>query len=205
MYSPYVFITPVKPGTNPMLYPMNINFCNLDYLKSGNPKQKAAYKTLERNAIMQQLDGFDPILVGTIPIGIDIEDSDLDIICHSTNLHDFAQTLTNKFSHFKGFTISAHEANNSAVVAQFVVDNFILEIFGQALATRQQNAYRHMLIEHQLLLERGENFRQEIIALKEQGYKTEPAFALLLGLTGDPYAALLNYASRKTDSQLNSK
>ncbi len=187
-----------------MLYPMNINFCTLDYLKSGNPKQKAAYKTLERNAIMQQLDAFDPILAGTIPIGIDIADSDLDIICHSANLHHFAQTLTNKFSHFKGFSISAHGANNSAVVAQFVVDNFILEIFGQALATRQQNAYRHMLIEHQLLLERGENFRQEIIALKEQGYKTEPAFALLLGLTGDPYTALLNYASRQTDSQLNS-
>ncbi len=37
-------------------------------------------------------------------------------------------------------------------------------------------------------------FRQEIIALKKQGYKTEPAFAMALGLKGDPYyKELLNY------------
>jgi hypothetical protein len=44
-----------------------------------------------------------------------------------------------------------------------------------------------------LLLRRGgETFRQEIIRLKQAGYKTEPAFALLLGLDDhDPYAALL--------------
>lgn len=48
-----------------------------------------------------------------------------------------------------------------------------------------------MLIEHQILLEKGESFRQEIISLKKQGIKTEPAFAQLLGLSGDPYEAIL--------------
>lgn len=32
--------------------------------------------------IMEILQEFDPILVGTFPINIDIETSDLDIICH---------------------------------------------------------------------------------------------------------------------------
>jgi hypothetical protein len=48
-----------------------------------------------------------------------------------------------------------------------------------------------MLIEHSLLTEKGEHFRQEIIKLKRQGLKTEPAFAKLLGLDGDPYKAIL--------------
>jgi len=170
---------------------MNIDFCTLDYLKSGNPKQKAAYETLEKNAIMQQLAAFDPLLVGTIPIEIDIPESDLDIICYTTDLSHFAQTLENLFGKQNGFSIRNHE---NAVVAEFKLEQFTVEIFGHATPTHQQNAWRHMLIEHQLLQERGEKFRQEIIALKKQGYKTEPAFALLLGLTGDdPYSALLNY------------
>lgn len=48
-----------------------------------------------------------------------------------------------------------------------------------------------MLIEYKILEQQGEEFRKEILELKERGYKTEPAFALLLGLQGNPYEALL--------------
>ncbi len=50
-----------------------------------------------------------------------------------------------------------------------------------------------MVIEHKLLLERGEEFRLKIVDLKKQGYKTEPAFAMLLGLENDPYNEMLNF------------
>jgi hypothetical protein len=50
-----------------------------------------------------------------------------------------------------------------------------------------------MLIEHHLLNYYDEEFRLKIVSLKEQGYKTEPAFAKVLNLKGDPYQALLNY------------
>ena len=36
-------------------------------------------------------------------------------------------------------------------------------------------------------------FRRQIIDLKKQGLKTEPAFAKLLALTGDPYVELLSF------------
>ncbi|MET0945472.1 MAG: DUF4269 domain-containing protein [Flavobacterium sp.] len=45
----------------------------------------------------------------------------------------------------------------------------------------------------QILTSKDENFRLEIIKLKQKAYKTEPAFGLLLGLKNDPYLELLHY------------
>lgn len=47
-----------------------------------------------------------------------------------------------------------------------------------------------MIAEYRILKERGEDFKQKIIQLKQQGMKTEPAFGLLLGLE-NPYKDLL--------------
>ena len=52
-----------------------------------------------------------------------------------------------------------------------------------------------MLIEHKLLLKKGEKFRQGIVDLKNQGYNTEPAFAKLLGFEGNSYEELLKLES----------
>lgn len=65
----------------------------------------------------------------------------------------------------------------------------------------QQFAYRHLIIEYNLLNQYGEKFRQQIIELKRQGHKTEPAFGLALGLTGDPYMELLKFET--TDKSPN--
>lgn len=92
----------------------------------------------------------------------------------------------------KSFTI---KNKSLIVVANFFIDDFEIEIFGQNIPTKEQFAYRHLIIEHQLLNEYGEEFRKQIIELKKQGYKTEPAFGLALGLTGDPYFELLKFES----------
>jgi len=167
-----------------------VNFLDISYLQSGNEKQKHAYHVLTTHHIFDKLAPFTPILAGTIPINIDIENSDLDIICYVQDEVAFTKTLTNLFHNEKGFIITENSAFQS-IKANFFMDGFEFEIFGQAIPTLRQNAYRHMLIEHQILLEKGETFRQEIISLKNQGIKTEPAFAQLLGLKGDPYTAIL--------------
>lgn len=172
---------------------MGNRFLTTDYLKSGNHKQKLAHKVLDRHGIMKKLEPFDPILVGTIPIGIDISNSDLDIICYTNDLLKFKQTIEGLYRKEKDYKIWERKAESgNAVVANFILDNFVIEIFGQSVPTIEQNAYRHMLIENKLLKKNGEDFRQKIIELKQQGYKTEPAFGILLELKGDPYKALLD-------------
>ncbi|WP_306354273.1 DUF4269 domain-containing protein [Flavobacterium sp. '19STA2R22 D10 B1'] len=174
----------------------NIDFTKIGYLNTGNEKQKKAYRLLQKNQILSKLSSFDPVLVGTIPINIDIDSSDLDIICYYKNKADFIQTIFESFGQENQFQYSEITiANKEVVVANFFMDGFEMELFGQDIPTLEQNGYKHMVIEHQILMEKGETFRQQIVDLKEKGYKTEPAFGLLLGLHTDPYTQLLDYYS----------
>ncbi|WP_343330978.1 DUF4269 domain-containing protein [Polaribacter staleyi] len=59
------------------------------------------------------------------------------------------------------------------------------------MGVKTQNAYRHMIVENKILKEKGFEFKQSIKKLKSNGTKTEPAFAKLLGLEGNPYTELL--------------
>lgn len=167
------------------------NFLEISYLKTGNERQKKAHRVLTENNILGKLTRFAPIVVGTIPINIDIANSDLDIICYVKDKEEFLSILQIQFQKEKGFIISQNPVFNS-IKANFFIQDFEIEIFGQDIPTRQQNAYRHMLIEHDLLLKKGEQFRLQIIELKNKGFKTEPAFAKLLGLQGNVYEELLN-------------
>ncbi|MNK68707.1 hypothetical protein D3C87_880760 [compost metagenome] len=171
-----------------------INFKDISYLKTGNLKQQTAFHVLTQYKVLENLAEFDPILVGTIPINIDIENSDLDIVCYWKNKSDFIERIKHLFeneNHFSIREIVIH--NQESVVANFFVETFEIEIFGQNIPTELQNGYKHMVIEDQILRSRDENFRLEIIKLKESGIKTEPAFGLLLGLNGNVYQELLDY------------
>lgn len=169
-----------------------IDFLTIEYLKSGNNRQREAYQTLMQHAVLEKLSEFSPVLVGTIPISIDISSSDLDIACCWTNKNAFHNYIKDTFGNKAGFQISEIIINgHETIISSFILDNFEIEIFGQAIAIEKQYGYRHMLIEYKILEQQGEEFRKKIFELKERGYKTEPAFALLLDLQGNPYEALL--------------
>lgn len=169
-----------------------IDFTNIAYLRNGSEKQQSAYQSLTRSRIMEKLTGYSPILAGTIPIGIEIESSDLDIICCFSDKEVFFQALITLFSKEKQFHIYERtEEGRPVVVANFIIGSFEIEVFGTNIPAIKQNAYRHMLIEYRLLQTHGEDFRQQVIDLKRKGYKTEPAFALLLGIEGDAFKELL--------------
>ncbi|NDV65102.1 DUF4269 domain-containing protein [Bacteroides sp. 224] len=177
---------------------MNTLFDNIEYLKKGTKRQQQAYLVLTENSVLPKLNSFHPILVGTIPINIDIETSDLDIICYWTQKEEFISALKKLFGKESEFKIEENQTMN-AIVAGFKLHSFEIEIFGQNIPTKEQRGYRHMLVEHELLLKKGDQFRQQIIELKKQGYKTEPAFGIALGLSGDPYSELLNFEKRSND------
>jgi hypothetical protein len=172
-----------------------IDFTKIDYLKNGNERQKRAYEVLMKHQIFEKLKNYSPILAGTIPIEIDIEESDLDIICEiDLNFEeDFLEELS-----FKKIVPAETEVtvenimieNEKAIVINFRLEEFSIEIFGQNRPATKQNAYLHMIAEYKILQEKGEDFKQKIIKLKKKGIKTEPAFGILLNLE-NPYEDLL--------------
>ena len=173
---------------------MFVNFTKIDYLQTGNLRQQAAFGTLQQVKVFEVLKAYFPILTGTIPIEIDIKNSDMDVICCVENHAAFADTLKENFQDYPNFSLWNYRYKNlETTVASFYAAPFEIEIFGQNIPTEKQNAYLHMLIEHAVLQEKGETFRQQVLQLKQSGIKTEPAFAQLLNLTGDPFEALLEY------------
>lgn len=165
---------------------------DLTPLRTGTPTQRAAAAALDACGALRHLDPFDALLAGTFPLGVDVESSDLDVLCYAPELASFADLVTRSFARVPAFTVSARDIRGRPVViAQFESLGIPVEIFGQPVPVEQQHGFRHMLVEDRLLGLGGAELREKVRALKRAGMKTEPAFARILGLPGDPYDALL--------------
>ncbi len=170
-----------------------MNWNDISYLKRGNHRQRQAYAALHSLDIFSRLTEFSPVLVGTVPLGIDTVESDLDILCHAQDLPAFAALMRTLFAWKTNFEVKTKEIRGvSSVVTNFEHAGFPIEIFAQAVPVEQQNGYRHLLVEHRLLALGGEEMAEMIRQQKQNGLKTEPAFAQYLHLEGDPYQALLD-------------
>ena len=167
----------------------NKDWANISYLKLGNDKQLKCYEILKHIKIFDLLCEYNPILVGTIPIGIDIENSDLDIVCNVNDFEEFKNILVDNFVTYKEFKVIYKE--EGVMVCNFIVKDIEVEIYGSTDESYKSNGYRHMIIEDRLLNLYGSDFRKKIIDLKTQRLKTEPAFASVLNLEGNPYEQLL--------------
>ncbi len=179
---------------------MEINWHDITYLKLGNERQKNAYSVLNKLKIFKILREYNPTLVGTIPIEIDISESDLDIICEVYDLEKYEELVIKSFNKYDNFHIERKTVKGLLTsISYFGYSNFLIEIFGQPKSVIEQNGYRHMIVEKKLLEISGESARKQITKLKKLGLKTEPAFAEYFNLKGNPFDELLKL------SRLNKK
>ncbi|WP_268794514.1 DUF4269 domain-containing protein [Paenibacillus sp. DMB20] len=141
--------------------------------------------------IMELLGEFDPLLVGTVPIGIDLPDSDLDIICFAPDIGFFEEAVKQRLMGLSLHMEQGYTGGILSLTVQFTYQDWIIELFAQPVPTLMQNGWRHMIVEHRILRLWGEKARKAVMKYKLCGMKTEPAFGRLLGLEGDPYEELL--------------
>ncbi|MCA1064957.1 DUF4269 domain-containing protein [Rossellomorea sp. AcN35-11] len=166
-------------------------------MKTGNEKQQSAYSAIIELDVLNQWSSYSLVLCGTLPIGIDISGSDLDIIMEVHDLDLFEEKLQKAYNCLDGFTLKrSRQKGREVVIANFIFRDFEFELFGQAQPVHKQHAYLHMMIEHKLL-QTFPALKQKVIHLKQQGYKTEPAFCKLLDITGDPYEGLIRFGVEK--------
>lgn len=144
---------------------------------------------------------YHPVVIGTPPLGLGIPSSDIDVACSATDLQQFATFVSHHFQDKTSFQCRTIEIRGEpAVVASFETHGWEVELFCQSKPTESQMGVRHFLIEKRLL-DLEHTLRPIILALKQSGLKTEPAFAQFLGLQGDPYESLLTLETA-TDAEL---
>ncbi|MBS9523244.1 DUF4269 domain-containing protein [Litoribacter alkaliphilus] len=179
-------------------------FTTIDYLEHGNQRQKQVFELLTKYQLMAKLEKYHPLVVGTIPLGIDVPQSDVDIICEIKDPDDFRKDLQSKFGGEKWFSIKKTDLHNKpTIVCRFELEGLPIEVFGQDMPTEKQLAFRHMIIEYHILKKFDDDFKEKIIELKREGMKTEPAFTKLLGLEGNPYLVLLDYPLEKREDEFD--
>jgi len=168
------------------------NFKSIAYLRSGNETQRCAHEAITGLNLLSDLAEYHPVLCGTVPIGVDVEGSDLDMIMEAHDVDRYKDEIERLYGGLEGFRIREKTVKGvPTVIAGFRYRSFDFEQFAQPVPVEEQDAYRHMLVEHHVLETRPQ-IREDIVRLKASGWKTEPAFARVLGLEGDPYDRLLD-------------
>ena len=156
-------------------------------------------QVVENLSLMTILSNFEPCIIGTPPLGLELDSSDIDIACSANDLTYFKTITLEKFGTFDCFQChhSVWQGQNSVIV-RFCAYDWEIELFCQTIPTEQQQGVRHFKIE-QRLLKIEPKLRDIVLQLKQHGLKTEPAFAHALGLSGDPYLSILELESMGDD------
>jgi hypothetical protein len=152
-------------------------------------------QAIDRLGILDVLRNCDPHVAGTLPLGIDVPGSDIDILCHAADAEAFTQLVWSAFGQQAGFSIRQWTGKERPVIAAFEAHGWAFELFGHPSPVPVQRGWRHFEVERRLLALGGAPFRHAVMERRRQGAKTEPAFADSLHLEGDPYTALLEIHS----------
>jgi hypothetical protein len=156
---------------------MHMKLLEVESLARGNERQKLAYETLKQLDLFSRLERFAPLLVGAIPLGVELETSSLEIVCSAENLEEFGHFITASLSVLADFYIE-HKLvrDRPAVLVSFKADTFAIRILAQEISSFTQNSVVQMLLEARLLAFAPKEVREEIRTLKRQGLSTEDAF-----------------------------
>jgi predicted metalloenzyme YecM len=147
-----------------------------------------AWSALENYSIFEKLSEFSPLVSGSLPLKIETNLSDLDLLFSANDLDHFDRQAT--------FIDNAQLkrvqlGHDLCSIWQFNYTGMDIEFVAMATPSAEQRAHRHLLIEARLLNIGGEKAIAAIKELKQKGMKTEPAFAHYFKITGDPYEELL--------------
>ena len=161
-------------------------------------------EALEASGVLELLKSFDPRVVGTLPLDLALESSDIDIVCAARDPNAFAELVWQACRSFEGFRIFRWREKRRPVVARFVFAGWPFELFADPRPVDQQGAWRHFEVERRLLAMDDGRLRAAVWRLRRAGLKTEPAFAQALELAGDPYEAML-FLYDESDAQLRGR
>jgi len=97
-------------------------------------------EALRQSRVLELLDGFDPRPVGTLPLGLAVATSDIDIVCHAADLDAFAEIIWKQYRDFRGFQMHQWRSKGRPIVARFDFGDWVFEFVGDVSPVGQQPA-----------------------------------------------------------------
>lgn len=156
-------------------------------------KNNKVFNAISQLGILKELRAFKPEVIGTFPLGIQTQKSDVDIALETSDLDKLEVKLKDLFDRYPDFAINRNVGGKfETIIVKFWFQDIRFEIFAQSQSVMQQDGFIHFQVEERILKMGTTDFRTEVIGKKKSGEKTEPAFAKILALVGDPYQALKN-------------
>lgn len=169
------------------------SFDSPEDLLEDHPKASEILEVFDQLQIFKNLVRYTPQLVGTQPLFIDTPTSDLDVLFYCENFSEFRDDVEWHFKNEDRFNIETGQSRGEDyLAAHFEKQGFAFELFAQKIPSRMQDAFKHMVVEGRLLHHAGDSAVQAVRNAKLEGMKTEPAFAKVFKIEGDPYTELLN-------------
>lgn len=163
----------------------------LRWLEQGDERQQGLADSLYRSGLLDRLAFYHPSIAGTFPIGIDLPESDMDVLFEVYDHEKFLQICTGEYGRLEGFEAYRRSVEGEErTVVRFLWEQIPVELFGQGRPPALQNGCRHMIVERRLLALDEPSAAEAIRKLKREGLKTEPAFAHFYNLPGNPYEVL---------------
>lgn len=171
----------------------NLKFHQLSLLSVINvEKNTKVWNAILNSKILEIFAKNQPLIAGTFPLNVEVETSDVDILLQSTELEAVKLTLNNHFGACQEFSQHTKVIDDlDSLVCHFVFNDVPFEVFVQNKEPVRQTAYLHFLVEERLLKLGGKDFKDKVAEERGKGSKTELAFTTVLGLTEDPFRALL--------------
>jgi uncharacterized protein len=183
--------------------PMAIKFHHLSLSSVVNvEKNTELFSGLRELKIFSDFKKFFPLISGTYPLNIQIENSDVDILMQTEDLVGLQNLLQSKYGDLQHYNSAIFKnPNGKALVVTFEFSGFIFEIYAEDKPTVVQSSNLHFILQERILKLANNDFFNKIRDLKKSGIKTEPAFAQVLKMTGDPYLVLLGL-QKKSEAEL---
>lgn len=154
--------------------------------------QREVFSALKQLNILKELKTYGPAVVGTFPLGLAMEFSDVDILISSGSLDTIRSKLHQLYGTEKEFKIEDDEVmSQRAITCSFIFEKILFEVFVQETVAYAQSAFLHFNVEERLLKLGGAEFVSRVKEHRRAGLKTEPAFMKALGLDFEPYSHML--------------
>lgn len=167
-------------------------------------KNQAVLAAVESLGVFKEFACFNPQISGSVPLGISGEGGDVDILFDVKDFNQFKDSVLDLRSRVKNFEIKTIPLQSEpCVFLSFNFNGNDFEWVGQNKCSLKQRAHQHLLIEARLLNIAGPQSIKDIAQIKQEGLKTEPAFAKYFGIEGDPYLRLLEISQESEQFLFN--